>query len=409
MNAAYRSDPPGGQRRIPPAGSSSPPANTSVPFGPLTTAPVRTRSYGGRRTVGGMALAHDHAGRRARLAARYAAEGVDALLVTTPANVRYLTGLVSSNAAALVRADGTATLATDSRYIETAGRVCGGDDGVEVVEERDVIAALAGRVPHDRLGFESHHLPVAEYLRLGGAMVPLGPLVEEVRMVKDDAELAALRTACEITDRVFAAVVETIRPGVTEREIARALERLMAEHGAEKPAFDSIVASGPNGSIPHHEPADRPVERGDLVTLDFGARYAGYHADMTRTVAVGEPAAWQRDLYDLVRRAQRAGRHALRPGADLRTVDAAARGLIAEAGHGGHFEHGLGHGVGLDIHELPFLGPAKAGKLKDRVPITVEPGVYLPGRGGVRIEDTLVTTDDGPELLTCTTKELLVL
>ncbi|HEY9439030.1 MAG TPA: aminopeptidase P family protein [Thermopolyspora sp.] len=354
-------------------------------------------------------MAYDHAARRARLAARYPSEGVDALLVTRPVNVRYLTGLISSNAAALVRADGSVTLATDSRYVETAARVCGGDGGVEVIEERDVIAALAGLMPHDRLGFESHHLPVAEYLRLGGAMVPLGLLVETVRMVKEEPEIAALRVACDITDRTFAAILPALRPGVTEREIAHALERLMVEYGAEKPAFDSIVASGPNGSIPHHVPSDRPIERGDLVTLDFGARYDGYHADMTRTVAIGEPASWQRDLYDLVRRAQRAGRHAVRPGAEVQEVDLTARGLIAEAGHADHFEHGLGHGVGLDIHELPFLGPSRAGRLEDRVPITVEPGVYLPGRGGVRIEDTLVTTDDGPELLTRTTKELLVL
>jgi Xaa-Pro aminopeptidase len=354
-------------------------------------------------------MTYDHAARRLRVAALFTGppDGVDALLVTRPANVRYLTGLVSSNAAVLVRADGSATLATDSRYIQTARAMRG--DGVEVIEEREVTASLAGLVPHERLGFEAHGMSVAEYQRLGGALVPLGELVETVRTVKDEDEITALRTACAITDRAFDGIIEKIVPGLTEREIARALEHLMTGHGAEKPAFDTIVASGPNGSIPHHSPSDRPVQRGDLVTMDFGARYEGYHADMTRTVAVGRPAEWQRDLYDLVRRAQRAGRHAVRPGASTGDVDAAARDLIARAGHRDHFEHGLGHGVGLDIHELPFLGPEKPGRLKDRVPITVEPGVYLPGRGGVRIEDTLVTRDDGPELLTRTTKELLVL
>ncbi|MFO7251250.1 MAG: Xaa-Pro peptidase family protein [Actinomycetes bacterium] len=391
----------------------------------------------------------DHAARRARLAALLAgyteepgrdARGLDALLVTDPVNVRYLTGLVSSNAAVLVRADGSAVLATDARYAEAAGRLC---RDVEVIEARDTAGALAGLAHGGRVGIEAHHMTVAAYRRLGEWPVPTQGLVETVREVKDEAEIAALRTACEITDQAFADVIERIRPGMTEREIARALELRMIELGAEKPAFDSIVASGPNGSVPHHSPTDRPVARGDLLTMDFGARYAGYHADMTRTVAIGTVADWQRDLYELVREAQRAGRHAVRAGAVVHRVDAAARDVIAAAGHAERFEHGLGHGVGLAIHEDPFLAPDRHGpgdgsggagsrpaaetgragavtdrrgecdregcKLKDRVPITVEPGVYLPGVGGVRIEDTLVTRGDKPELLTRTTKELLVL
>ncbi|MEV5411711.1 Xaa-Pro peptidase family protein [Thermopolyspora sp. NPDC052614] len=402
----------------------------------------------------------DHAARRARLAALFTeaeAErdggGLDALLVTDLVNVRYLTGLASSNAAVLVRADGSGTLATDSRYIETARRRC---PDVEVVEERDVAGWLAEAARGGRVGFEAHHLTVAEYRRLREWLVPTQGLVEAVRTVKDELEIEALRTACAITDQAFAEVIETIGPGMTEREIARALEFRMMELGAEKPAFDSIVASGPNGSIPHHSPTDRPVARGDLVTMDFGALYQGYHADMTRTVAIGEVADWQRDLYELVRQAQRAGRHAVRPGVSTHRVDAAARDVIEAAGQGERFEHGLGHGVGLNIHELPMLGPDRHGpaaqdayksangtgnapanenanengseigngdgavagrgecdreacRLKDRVPITVEPGVYLPGTGGVRIEDTLVTRGGGPELLTRTTKELLVL
>ena len=392
----------------------------------------------------------DHAARRARLAvllagdheeAGEAAGPLTALLVTEPANVRYLTGLASSNAAVLVRADGSAVLATDARYAEAARRVCA---DIEVVEDRDVTGRLAELARGERLGFEAHHMTVAEYRRLGEWPVPAEGLVEAVRMVKDEAEIEALRTACAITDQAFADVVGRIRPGMTEREIARALEFRMMELGADKPAFDSIVASGPNGSIPHHSPGDRPVARGDLLTMDFGALYRGYHADMTRTVAIGAVADWQRDLYELVRAAQRAGRHAVRPGVSVHRVDAAARDVIAAAGQAERFEHGLGHGVGLHIHELPFLGPDRHGaagsggeaaagdagegtggaeavterrgecdregcKLKDRVPITVEPGVYLPGTGGVRIEDTLVTRGDAPELLTRTTKELLVL
>ncbi|MEZ0071868.1 aminopeptidase P family protein [Planotetraspora sp. GP83] len=347
-----------------------------------------------------------YASRRVRLAAALPEHDVTALLVTRPVNVRYLTGLASSNAAVLVTVAGDAVLATDSRYIETARRLC---PDVELAEARDVAGTLAGRP--GRIAIEADHMAVAEFERLRAErpLTPVSGLVQGVRTVKDEGEIESLRRACAITDEAFSLVIGRIAPGVTEREIARWLEFRMMELGAEKPAFDSIVASGPNGSIPHHAPSDRPVERGDLVTMDFGALFDGYHADMTRTVAVGEPAGWQREIYELVRQAQRAGRHAVRPGATAHDVDAAARGVIAEAGHAAHFEHGLGHGVGLEIHELPFLGPDRTGRLEDRVPITVEPGVYLPGRGGVRIEDTLVTRDDGPELLTLTTKELLVL
>ncbi|MEU4540200.1 aminopeptidase P family protein [Streptosporangium sp. NPDC023825] len=378
-----------------------------------------------------------HARRRANLAALLPAHEADAILVTGGVNVRYLTGLASSNAAVLVRADATATLATDSRYIGAARRVC---DDIEVVEESDVAGALLPA--SGRTGIESDHMSVAGYFRLGGESPRLSGVVESVRMVKDDAELDLIRTACEITDRAFAEVLPGLRPGLTEKEVARALERHMIELGADGLAFDSIVASGPNGAIPHHSPADRPLERGDLVTMDFGALYRGYHADMTRTVAIGEPAGWQRELYDLVQASQRAGRLAAKAGAALHEVDAAARDLIGEAGYGEFFRHGLGHGVGLQIHEAPFLSPRKPedrrgrpedrpgepadspqperssreperdhghARLEDRVPVTVEPGVYLPGRGGVRIEDTLVVRDGGPELLTRTTKELLVL
>ncbi|MEV4798870.1 Xaa-Pro peptidase family protein [Nonomuraea sp. NPDC049421] len=354
-------------------------------------------------------MTFDYAARRARLAESLAGHEVHALLVTSPVNVRYLTGLVSSNAAVLVGADGGAVLATDNRYIGAARAL-----DLPVVEAADVAARLLTPSPGAQegtrgVGIEAACMSVATYLRLGEGLVPLGPVVERLRAVKDEQELDLIRTACAITDQAFADVAPRIAPGMTEREPARLLEQRMAELGADKPAFDTIVAAGENGAVPHHSPTGRELRAGDLVTIDFGARYQGYHADMTRTVSLGPPAAWQRELYDLVAEAQRAGRHALTPGAGAREVDSAARSVVARAGHGEHFRHGLGHGVGLEIHEEPFLGPSRTGRLEDRVPITVEPGVYLPDRGGVRIEDTLVTREGGPELFTKTTKELLVL
>jgi Xaa-Pro aminopeptidase len=363
-----------------------------------------------------------HAARRDRLRAVLAAADADAALITTLVNVRYLTGLASSNAALLVPADGGPVLATDSRYALIAEREC---PDLELLTTRTVEAELAGLASSRglrRLAFEAHEMTVERRDALAATdgdlvLQPLGRVVEELRMIKDEGELALLATACAITGQAFDAVAPQIRTGMTEREFAVLIERTMIDLGAEKPAFDTIVASGPNGAIPHHTPAGRRFEPGDMITIDCGARYGGYHADMTRTVVLGAPAAWQRDLYALVCAAQRAGIEAAGPDAAVAEVDAAARDLIAEAGHGENFSHGLGHGVGLEIHEAPMIGHARAGRLADRVPITVEPGVYLPGRGGVRIEDTLVVRSGepaaAPDMLTTTTtatgRELLVL
>lgn len=355
-----------------------------------------------------------HAARRARLAAVLAERDADAALVTSLVNVRYLTGLASSNAAVLVTAGGEAVLATDPRYAGTAERDC---PDVELVIDRRTALVLAERVATGkpaRLAYETHQVTVERFEQLteaaaGVELVSLVRAVEELRRVKDESELALLAEACALTDRAFTEVLPAIRAGLTERELAVALERRMVDLGADRPAFESIVASGPNGAVPHHRPGDRTIAAGDLVTMDFGALYQGYHADMTRTVAVGQPAAWQRDLYELVHRAQRAGCAAARPGAETLQVDAAARQVIEQAGHGEEFPHGLGHGVGLEIHEAPLMGYDKTGTLGARVPVTIEPGVYVSGRGGVRIEDTLVVRADDPQILTQTTKELLVL
>ncbi len=359
-----------------------------------------------------------HAARRARAQQLIAATGADAALITSPPNVRYLTGLASSNAAVLLPARSPGVLATDSRYAAAAERGC---PDIELLSERltePALALLAARRGAAVLAFEAQEMTVerhAELAALDGVprLVPLGRVVEELRMVKDDTEIGLLARACAITGAAFEEVLGFLAPGRTEREVAIALERAMTDHGADGLAFDTIVASGPNGAIPHHSPGDRLLERGDLVTIDCGALAGGYHADMTRTVALGEPAAWQREIYDLVAAAQLAGVAAAVPGAEVTGVDAAARDVIAAAGYGENFSHGLGHGVGLEVHEAPIIGYGRTGTLMDRVPVTVEPGIYLPGRGGVRIEDTLVVREGAragsAEILTMTTKELLVL
>jgi len=356
--------------------------------------------------------------RRDRLRAAARAAGLDAVLVSRLVNVRYLTGFTGSNGALLVPADGDRpeVLCTDGRYTVQAGEQA---PEVELLIDRTSAVALAERSAKDgyrTLGIETHDVTVDLQAALaeaaGGELVSVKRAVEQLRAVKDDTEVGLLRQACAIADRALAKLIAAggLRPGRTEREIGRELDARMLDHGADAPSFETIVATGPNSAIPHHRPAERELAAGDFVKLDFGAEYGGYHSDMTRTFVLGRPADWQREIYDLVHTAQAAGRAALRIGAEVRSIDAAARDVIAGAGRAEQFGHGLGHGVGLEIHEAPALSPLGAGTLVDRMAVTVEPGVYLPGRGGVRIEDTLVVRDGAePELLTLSSKDLTVL
>lgn len=350
--------------------------------------------------------------RRRRLAAWLADHDLDAALVTRLVDVRYLTGFTGSNGAVLVRSDGAATVATDGRYRDQIGEQV---PDLPAVITREVALDLASSVaPSSSLGFQADDVSVALHDRLREAtaarLARLGDALRDLRQVKDDGELALLREACAISDRALAELLPDIAVGQTEREVARRLDWLMLEAGAESVSFETIVASGPNSAIPHHSPTDRPLGKGDLLKIDFGALYGGYHADMTRSFVLGGPPTdWQQEIYLAVAAAQRAGREALAPGASAVEVDEAARAVLQEAGLAEHFTHGLGHGVGLEIHEAPFLGPTSADRLAESVPVTVEPGVYLPGRGGIRIEDTLVVRRRTPELLTTTTRELLVL
>ena len=359
-----------------------------------------------------------HCQRRDRLAACLAAEGLDAFLVSDLVNVRYLTGFTGSNAALLVFADDTPpVLATDSRYQTQAARQA--PDLHTVIKRacgRHLVtrAATAGAA---RIGFESHVVTVdtfdalsAELADRTGELVRASGTVEALREVKDAGEIALLRLACEAADAALADLIGAggLRPGRTEKAVARQLEALMLEHGADGPSFVTIVAAGVNSAVPHHRPTDAVLARGDFVKIDFGALVGGYHSDMTRTFVLGQAADWQSDVYDLVATAQRAGVDAAEEGAALCEVDGAARQIIVEAGYGEHFGHGLGHGVGLQIHEAPGINSAASGALRAGSVVTVEPGVYLPDRGGVRIEDTLVVGAHGPELLSRFPRELTV-
>ncbi|MFG1794988.1 M24 family metallopeptidase [Nocardia sp. NPDC049149] len=365
--------------------------------------------------------APDYAARRGALRSLLVENGVDALLVTDLVNLRYLTGFTGSNAALLVHswdmrnAEERTVIGTDGRYrTQVAEQVPDLRAEIARATARRIVE-LAGEWQLGRIGYESHIVTVDEHKgfveqRTGLEFVATPGLVEQLRMVKDNYEVAQLRAACATGDAGLATLIERggLRPGRTERQVARDLEWAMFEHGADAVAFETIIATGANSAVPHHRPTEAVLAAGDFVKLDFGALIGGYHSDMTRTFVLGKPSDWQREVYELVEAAQRAGREALRPGAQVCDVDAAARKVIEDAGYGALFVHGLGHGVGLRIHEAPGIAKNGTGTLLSGVAVTVEPGVYFPGRGGVRIEDTLVVREGGPELLTNTSKDLTV-
>ncbi|MGJ9421026.1 M24 family metallopeptidase [Aeromicrobium sp. CF3.5] len=349
--------------------------------------------------------------RRQRLVTELAARGVAGLLVTTAENVRYLSGFSGSNGALLVPADGDAVLFTDGRYRDQAAAEAP-DLLVEV--GRDLLGGAARRMRSDGpWALETHTLSVDDHRQLSElASVPLVPgarLVEGLREIKDDREIESLRTACAISTDALTWLLDQPLTGLTERQIARRLEFRMLETGAEAIAFSTIVAAGENTAIPHHQPTDRPLDLGDLLKVDFGARVDGYHADCTRTMVVGSADAWQRDVHAAVRDSQAAGVRACTDGTTLAEIDRVSRSSLDVAGWLDRFTTGLGHGVGLLIHEDPFISAAHAGRLAPRTVLTVEPGIYVPGRGGVRIEDTvLVTSAPGqPDVLTQMTTDLL--
>jgi Xaa-Pro aminopeptidase len=353
--------------------------------------------------------------RAERLTARLG--GVDVLLVTALANVRYLTGYTGSNGIALVGPQ-TRVFITDFRYRQQAGEeVLGEFDRLVADAPQELTALIEDALPAGelRLGFEAEHTSVRAHERMRELLsdrvelVATAGLVERMRAVKDRDEIARIKAATELADAAFERVVGEGLAGRTEREIALALETDMRTQGADRAGFDAIVAAGPHGALPHARPRDQQVRTGELVVIDWGAQLDGYCSDCTRTVAVGEPADEARAIYELVLEAQLAGLAAVAAGRGTREVDGTARGVIEAAGHGQEFGHGLGHGVGLDIHEAPTLSPRVPNQeLEAGNVVTIEPGIYLAGRFGVRIEDLVVVTDGGGEPLTSIDKRLTI-
>ncbi len=354
------------------------------------------------------------ADRAERLLALLPEAQVDLLLVTNLINVRYLTGYTGSNGVALIGPQ-TRTFITDFRYVEqAAAEVDASFDRVRAPQ--DLLEAVGEALPSGelRVGFEDTHVSVRTRDRLDELLddhielVGAGGLVERLRVVKDADEIERIGAATALADASFQRLVDSGLLGRTERELALALEQDMRVHGARRPSFDAIVAGGPHGALPHAQPRDVPIGRGELVVIDWGAKLDGYCSDCTRTVAAGEPGDEARRVYELVLEAQLAGLRAVKAGASGPQVDGVARGLIDQAGHGEQFGHGLGHGVGLDVHEAPRLSQRSEDELVAGNIVTVEPGVYLPGRFGVRIEDLVAVTADGCDILTSVTKDLIV-
>jgi Xaa-Pro aminopeptidase len=350
-----------------------------------------------------------------RLTEKLAGAGVDAVLITDLVNVRYLTGYTGSNGLALVAPD-TRAFVTDFRYVEQAAEEV--DPGFDRLKASvDLLEAIKDALPGSgelRLGFEAAHVSVREHERLRELLpgrielIPVQGLVEELRAVKDPAELASIKAATALADEAFEQLISRGLIGRTERELALELEFDMRRRGAEQPSFSPIVAAGPHGALPHASPRAVEVRRGELVVIDWGAQLDGYCSDCTRTVAAGDADEHAREIYQLVLDAQLAGLDAVKPGADGREIDGVAREVIEAAGHGEHFGHGLGHGVGLDVHEAPRLSQRSDSVLEPGNIVTVEPGVYVPGDLGVRIEDLVLVADDGREILTAVSKDLTV-
>ena len=351
--------------------------------------------------------------RRARLVESLAEAGLDALFVSSPPNIRYLSGFTGSSAL-LLAVPGRSVLFTDPRYAIQSAEEC--DCRVRVVKRTLItaLAAAARRLGLRRIGFEQQHLTcdlwqsLRNNLAAGVDLVPASGLVEELRAVKSPAEVALIRQSARTCRAAFQRAVRRIRPGLTEAALAAEIDHQMRRLGAEGPAFETIVAAGPNAVLPHARPGSRPLRNNELLLIDMGARQDGYASDMTRVLSLGEAPAEARQLHAAVLEAQLAALQTVRDGVAASAVDRRAREVLRGHGLDKAFTHSTGHGLGLEIHEAPRIGQRAGERLRDGMVITVEPGVYIKGFGGVRIEDTVLVTQEGCEILTPAPKDLLM-
>lgn len=347
----------------------------------------------------------------ARIRERMQAEGVDVLLVSNPVNRRYLTGFTGSAGLVWISRDSQAIL-TDFRYFEQVQAQCPDWELVRINTYTDSLQTLIDEQEIQTIAFEKDHVTVQQLQewqdKLSAKFVDISGWVQEMRMIKTSEEIEYTRRAAQIADESFAELLPSIRSGVTERDLAIELEFLMRKAGASNTSFDSIVASGPRSALPHARPGERILSHGDFVVFDFGCIVNGYCSDMTRTIVVGEPEEKHLVIYDVVLKAQLQSLAAVGPGKTGVEIDSIARDIITDAGYGDYFGHGLGHSVGLEVHENPRLSKTDNTALQPGMIVTIEPGVYLPDFGGVRIEDLVVVTEDGHEVLSSTFKELYV-
>lgn len=352
--------------------------------------------------------------RRSRLKPFFEEYALKALLFTDLRNIRYLCGF-SGSEGALLLAENHAWFLCDSRYTAQAAEEVQGAEVRECAAFRlDSIVALAQEFGLGRIGFEAAHTTVSAFRKMsekltGVELVELGSNLDEIRICKDQAEIELLSSVARLSSSSLTAVLGNIKPGVREIDIALSLELEMRRRGAAGKAFDFIVASGVRGSMPHGVASDKIIQSGDLVTIDFGALKDGYHSDETVTVACGKPDNRAQEIHSIVKAAHDRAIEAVKPGINCKDLDEVARSYIRDKGYGEYFGHGLGHGVGLEIHEMPTLSPRSASVLEEGMTVTIEPGIYIPGFGGVRIEDTVVVTSDGCSVITSADKQLLVL
>ncbi|MEH7157121.1 M24 family metallopeptidase [Neobacillus drentensis] len=348
-----------------------------------------------------------------KLRSDFSTYGIDGILITSPFNRRYISNFTGTAGVVLISAD-KALFLTDFRYTEQATKQC---QGFEIIKMTgpipEEVAAQAKKLGIQKLGFEEDYLTYSSFQlydkEIEAELVPISNVIEKLRLIKTDAEIKILKVAADIADAAFKHILDFISPGKTELEVSNELEFFMRKAGATSSSFDTIVASGYRSALPHGVASDKVIEVGDIVTMDYGCYYNGYVSDITRTVAVGEPDVKLKEIYEVVLEAQLRGMAGIKPGLTGKQADAITRDYITEKGYGEYFGHSTGHGIGLEIHEAPGLSMKSDVILEPGMVVTCEPGIYVPGLGGVRIEDDTLITKDHNEALTHSTKELIIL